>query len=133
MYLPAGVQADAIRATELRVLSDLAVALSKLCSAKGNLLFQTVIQFVSYVLYKSSRLLRRTRCVSSRSSSVPPLSAKPTPETQGGTKEGEGAKGAFRQLVGLKGEPSHGSYGCQTGRLCSRVVRSSAFFLCNKR
>lgn len=32
-----------------------------------------------------------------------PLAAKQTPETQGGTKEGEGAKGAFRQLVGLKG------------------------------
>lgn len=33
-----------------------------------------------------------------------PLAAEPTPETRGGTKEGEGAKGAFRQLVGLKGE-----------------------------
>ncbi|CAM9640745.1 unnamed protein product, partial [Hapterophycus canaliculatus] len=39
----------------------------------------------------------------SRSGSVSPLAAKPTPETQGGTKEGEGATGAFRQLVGLKG------------------------------
>lgn len=38
-----------------------------------------------------------------RSGSVLPLAAKPTPETQGGTKEGEGSKGAFRQLVGLKG------------------------------
>lgn len=32
-----------------------------------------------------------------------PLAAEPTPETQGGTKEGEGSVGAFRQLVGLKG------------------------------
>lgn len=32
-----------------------------------------------------------------------PLAAEPTPETQGGTKEGEGSAGAFRQLVGLKG------------------------------
>ncbi len=38
-----------------------------------------------------------------------PLAAEPTPETQGGTKEGEGAKGAFRQLVGLKGEMSQSS------------------------
>lgn len=42
---------------------------------------------------------------SGRPGSVSPLAAKttPTPETKGGTKEGEGQGGAFRQLVGLKG------------------------------
>eukprot|EP00904_Undaria_pinnatifida_P013173 jgi/Undpi1/8987/HiC_scaffold_26.g11448.m1 len=38
-----------------------------------------------------------------RPGSLAPLSAEPTPETQGGTPEGEGTGGAFRQLLGLKG------------------------------
>ena len=42
--------------------------------------------------------------VPSRPGSLAPLSAEPTPETQGGTPEGEGTGGAFRQLLGLKGE-----------------------------
>lgn len=38
-----------------------------------------------------------------RPDSVPPMWAT-TEETTGGTPEGEGAGGAFRQLLGLKGE-----------------------------
>ncbi|CAM9729275.1 unnamed protein product, partial [Ectocarpus fasciculatus] len=54
---------------------------------------------------KSFYPFQRSDAPSTRPGSIPRLEAgvTPTPETKGGTKEGEGKGGAFRQLVGLKG------------------------------
>ncbi|CAM9524143.1 unnamed protein product [Ectocarpus sp. 12 AP-2014] len=54
---------------------------------------------------KSFYPFQRSDAPLTRPGSIPRLEAggTPTPETKGGTKEGEGAGGAFRQLVGLKG------------------------------
>lgn len=60
-------------------------------------------QFIPY--RESRRPVCRLFILPKRPGSMPRLEAgvTPTPETKGGTKEGEGAGGAFRQLVGLKG------------------------------